>query len=81
VRAGLDRVPGLVQELANVADALVDRLCPDTNSATAGDLRQSQALVEGDGQEPVGEAEDGTAAGSRPIPETWTTPGVLPAVS
>jgi hypothetical protein len=30
VRAGLDGMSGLVQELADIADALVDRLGPDS---------------------------------------------------
>ena len=64
MRAGLDGVPGLVQELADIADALVDRLGPDAEQGGKGDLRQGEALVEDGGQEPVGQGEDGAAAGS-----------------
>jgi hypothetical protein len=38
VRAGLDGVPRLVQELADVADALVDGLGPDAEQDGDGDL-------------------------------------------
>jgi hypothetical protein len=65
VRVGLDGVSGLVQELADVADAPVDRLGPDAEQDGDGDLRQGQALVEDGGQEPVGEGEEGPAAGAR----------------
>ena len=56
---------GLVQELADVADAPVDRLGPDGEQGGDGDLRQGEALVEGGGQEPVGQGEDGAAPGAR----------------
>ncbi len=39
VRAGLDGVFGLFQELADVPDALVDRLGPDAGQDGDGDLR------------------------------------------
>ena len=61
---GLDGVAGLVQELADVADALVDRFGPDAEEGGDGDLGQGEALVQDGGQEPVGEGEDGTAAGA-----------------
>ena len=64
VLAWLDGVSGLVQELADVADALVDRLGPDGEQGGDGDLGQVQAVVEGGGQEPAGEGEDGAAAGA-----------------
>ena len=64
VRAGLDGVSGLVQELADVADALVDRFGPDAEQGGDGDLGQGEALVEDGGQEPVGQGEDGAAAGA-----------------
>ena len=67
VRAGLDGVPGLVQELADVADALVDRLRPDAGQGGDGGLGQGKALVQDDGQDAVGQGEDGR----RP------TPGVI----
>jgi hypothetical protein len=57
-------VSGLVQELADVADALVDRLGPDSEQGGDGDLGQGKAVVQGGGQEPVGQGEDGAAAGS-----------------
>ena len=60
----MDGVSGLVQELADVADALADRLGPDAEQAGDGDLGQGEALVEDGGQEPVGEGADGAAAGS-----------------
>src|SRR5450755_2975331 len=60
----MDGVSGLVQELADVADALVDCLGPDAEQGGDGDLGQGEALVEDGGQEPVGEGEDGAAAGS-----------------
>jgi hypothetical protein len=62
VRAGLDGVPGLVQELADVADVLVDCFRPDAEQGGDGDLRQGQALVKERGQEPVGQGQDGAAA-------------------
>ena len=65
MRAGLDGVPGLVQELADVADALVDCLGPDAEQGGDGDLGQREALVEGGGQEPVGQRQDRAAAGAR----------------
>lgn len=64
VRAGLDVVFGLVQERADVADALVDHLGPNPEQGGDGDLRQGQAIVQDGGQEPVGQGEDGAAAGS-----------------
>ena len=64
MRAGLDGVPGLIQELADVADALVDRLGPDAEQDSYGDLGQRQALIEGAGQEPVGQGQDRAAAGA-----------------
>jgi len=64
VRAGLDGVSGLVQERAEVTDALVDRLGPDAEQGGDGNLGQAEALVEDGGQEPVGEGEDGAAAGA-----------------
>lgn len=56
MRGGVDGVPGLVQELADVADAFVDGLGPDAEQDGDGDLGQRQALVQGGGQEPVGQA-------------------------
>ena len=53
VRAGLDGVPGLGQELADVADALADGFGPDAEQGGDSDLRQGEALVQGGGQEPV----------------------------
>src|ERR1700756_4331014 len=52
VRAGLDCVSGMVQELADVADALVDRFGPDAEQGGDGDLRQCEAVVQDGGQEP-----------------------------
>jgi hypothetical protein len=49
---------------ADVADALVDGLGPDAEQGGDGDLGQGEALVEGGGQEPVCEGEDGAAAGA-----------------
>ena len=62
MRARLDGVSGLLQELAHVADALVDRFGPDAEQGGNGGLRQGEALVEDSGQEPVGQGKDGTAA-------------------
>jgi hypothetical protein len=53
-----------MQEPAGVADSPVDRLGPDAEQSGDGDLRQGQAMVEGDGQEPVGAGEHGAAAGA-----------------
>ena len=53
VRTGLDGVPGLVQELADVADAPVDRLRPDAGQGSDGGLGQGKAQVQDGGQEPV----------------------------
>jgi hypothetical protein len=64
VRPGLDGVPGLVQELARIADALVDRLRPDVGQGGDRDLRQGEALVQDGGQEPVGQGETRAAAGA-----------------
>jgi hypothetical protein len=64
VRAGLNGVSGLLQELPDVADAPVDRLGPDGEQCRDGDLRQVQALVQDGGQKPVGEGEAGAAAGA-----------------
>ena len=64
MRDGLDGVSGLVQELADIADALVDRLGPDAEQDGDGDLRQGEALVKDGGQEPVCQGEDGAAAGA-----------------
>ena len=63
-RSGLDGVSGLVEELADVADALVDRFGPDTEQGRDGDLGQGETLVEDGGQDPVGEGEGGAAAGA-----------------
>lgn len=49
-------MPGLFQELADVADSLVDGFGPDAEQGGDGDLGQGDALVQGGGQEPVGEA-------------------------
>ena len=65
MRPGLDGVSGLFKELADVADALVDRLWPDSEQGGDGDLRQGQVLVQDRGQKSVGQGEDGAAAGSR----------------
>jgi hypothetical protein len=62
MRTRLDGVSGLVQELTDLADSPVDRLGPDIEHGRDDDLRQGEALVEGGGQEPVGEGEDGAAA-------------------
>lgn len=64
MRAGLDGVSGLFQELAGIADALVDRFGPDAEQGSDGGLRQGMALVKDGGQEPVGEGEDGAAVGA-----------------
>ena len=64
VRAGLDSVSGLVQELADVADPPVDRLGQDGEQGGDSDLRQREVLVEDGGQEPVGQGEDGAAPGA-----------------
>jgi hypothetical protein len=62
VRARLDSASGLVQELADVANALVDRLGPDAERGGDGALGQAEALVEDGGQEPVGDGQDRAAA-------------------
>ena len=64
VRAGLDSMSGLAQELAELADAPDDRLGPDGEQGSDGDLWQGEALVKGGGQEPVCQGEDGR----RPAP-------------
>jgi hypothetical protein len=64
VRAWLDDVSGLVKELADVTDALVDRLGPDAEQGGDGDLGQGEPLVEDGGQGPVGQGEEGAAAGA-----------------
>jgi hypothetical protein len=56
---------GPVQELADVADALVDRFGPDAEQGGDGDPGQAEALVEDGGQEPVGQRQDGAAANPR----------------
>jgi hypothetical protein len=63
-RSGRDGVSGLAEELADVADALVDRFGPDAEQGGDGDLGQGETLVEDGGQEPVGEGEDRAAAGA-----------------
>ena len=57
-------MPGLVKELADVADAPFDRLGPDGEQGSDGDLRQREVLVEGGGQEPVCQGQDGAAPGT-----------------
>jgi hypothetical protein len=64
VRAWLDGVSGLFEELADVADAPVDCSGVDAEQGGDGGLRQGEALVEDGGQEPVGEGADGAAASS-----------------
>ena len=59
---GRDRLT--VQELADAADALVDRFGSDAEQGGDGDLGQGQAVVEDGGQEPVSQGEDGPAAGA-----------------
>jgi hypothetical protein len=59
----LDGGACLVEELADVAEALVDGLGPDAEQGRDGDLGQAQAVVEDGGQEPAGEGEDGPSAG------------------
>jgi hypothetical protein len=69
-RKGLSTFGGLdgsfcpIQQASDVADALVDGLGPDTEQASDSHLGQSEPIVEDGGQEPVGEGEDGAAAGS-----------------
>ena len=64
MRGGLDGVSGLAEELADVAGAPVD--CSGVDAEEGGDsgLGQGVAVVQDGGQEPVGEGEDGAAAGS-----------------
>ena len=45
--------------------ALADRLGADAEQGGDGDLGQAQAVVQDGGQEPVGQGEDGPAAGAR----------------
>ncbi len=59
---GLDAASGLLRKLTDVADAIVDRLGPDTEEGGDGDLRQGEALVQDDGQELVARV---SADGSR----------------
>jgi hypothetical protein len=47
VRAGLDGVSGLLQELADLADAPVDRLGPNAEQGGDGDLRQAATIRSG----------------------------------
>jgi hypothetical protein len=65
VRGRLDGMSGLLQELADVSDPLVHGLGPDAEQGGDGDLGQPEAVVEHGGEEPVGQGEDGAAAGSR----------------
>jgi len=51
--------PACSRKLTDVADVLVDRLGPDAEQGGDGHLRQGEALVQDDGQEPVGQGEDG----------------------
>jgi hypothetical protein len=58
-------VSRLLQELTQLAELPVDRLGSDGEEGGDGDLRQAQPVVQGGGQEPVGEGEYGSAAGAR----------------
>jgi hypothetical protein len=62
--AGLDDVPGLVQQLADVADVRVDGLGPDAEQGGDVLLGQAVAVVQGCGGELAGEGEQGAAAGA-----------------
>src|SRR5215469_18977938 len=82
VRTGLDGVPRLVQEFADVADASVDRLRPDAEQGSDGGLGQGKALMQDGGQEPVGQGEDGPAAdagGDQSRAVRGVCPGWFPA--
>lgn len=62
-------------------DSPVDRLGPDIAQGGDGDLGQGEALVEGGGQEPVGEGEHGAAAGTAAFnPAFDVTPAALVTV-
>ena len=61
---GLDGVAGLVEQSSDVADAPVDGFGADAEQGGDGDLGQGEPVVEEGGQEPVGEGEDGAAAGA-----------------
>jgi hypothetical protein len=64
-RSGLDGGACLVEELADVAEALADRLRANVKQGGDGDLGQGVAVVQDGGQEPVGQGEDGAAACAR----------------
>jgi len=50
----MDGVSALLEELADIADALVDRLGPDAEEGGDDDLRQGEPLMQSGGQEAVG---------------------------
>jgi hypothetical protein len=54
VRGRLDGMSGLLQELADVSDALVHGLGPDAEQGGDGNLGQPEAVVEHGGEEGYG---------------------------
>ena len=60
--AGLDGVPGLAQEQADVADVAADVFVPDVVQGGDGPVGQAVAVVQDGGDELVGEGDPGVAA-------------------
>ena len=50
----MDGVSALLEQLVDIADALVDRLGPDAEEGGDDDLRQGEPLMQSGGQEAVG---------------------------
>src|SRR5579859_3603277 len=64
VRAGLDRVAGLVQEAADAAGVAAGELVADAGQGGGGVAGQAVAVAEDDGEELGGEGDAGAAAGA-----------------
>lgn len=63
--------------MAEVAHAGVDGLGCDAEQLGDGDLWQGQAVVEHDGQQPVGQGEDRAAAGGAVTFDAWSLASAL----
>jgi hypothetical protein len=63
VLGGGDGVTGSVEQGADVADVLVDRLGPDAGQDGEGGRGQAEALMQDGGEQSVGEGEPRAAAG------------------
>jgi len=50
--------------LTDVAELPVDRFGSDREQGSDGDLREAEPVMQGGGEEPVGEGEYGSAAGA-----------------